>query len=106
MIVHLHFPLQGGFYPSDFQTFGLQYHGQPLSAFAFFAFPLIIGVTMAFFRMQFVKFNNILRIDCFIGAISKAIEIEINSQHFDEFFLQNHEKSKYQFLTFLPVTLI
>ena len=58
MIIHLHFPLRGEFYPLDFQTFGLQYHGQFLSAFAFFAFPLIIGVTMAFFRMQFVKFNN------------------------------------------------
>ena len=47
-----------------------------------------------------------LRFDHFIRAILKAIEIEINSQHFDKFFLQNREKSKYQFLTFLPVTLI
>ena len=45
-----------------------------------------------------------LSFDCFIGAILKAIEIETNTQHFDNYFLQNYKKSKYPFLTFLPVT--
>ena len=34
-------------------------------------------------------------------------EIEINKHHFEEFFFsQNCKKSKYRFLTFLPVTLV
>ena len=66
-------------------------------------FPLIIGVTMAFFRMQFVKFNNRffnLKV-CWCHFEGKC-----NTQHFDEFFWQNREKSKYRFLTFLPVTWV
>ena len=47
-----------------------------------------------------------LSFDCFIGAILKAIEIETNTQHFDNCFLQNCKKSKYHFLTFLPVTWV
>ena len=66
-------------------------------------FPLIIGVTMAFFRMQFVKFNNRffnLKV-CWCHFEGKC-----NTQHFDEFFWQNREKSKYRFWTFLPVTWV
>ena len=45
-----------------------------------------------------------LSFDCFIGAILKAIEIETHTQHLEKDFLQNCKKSKYRFLTFLPVT--
>ena len=47
-----------------------------------------------------------LSFECFIGAILKAIEIETNTQHFDEFFLQNCKRWKCCFLTFLPVTWV
>ena len=111
MIIHLHFPLRGEFYPLDFQTGflsmlpSLSNFSRSLKIVALDksqVFPLIIGVTMAFFRMQFVKFNNRffnLRV-CWCHFEGKC-----NTQHF-EFFWQNHEKSKYRFWTFLPVTWV
>ena len=35
-----------------------------------------------------------LRLDCFIGVIQKGIEIETNTQHFDEFFFYKIVKNE------------
>ena len=58
---------------------------------------------MAFFRMQFVKFNY--------RFFNRKVwwchfEGKCNTQHFNQFFWQNCEKLKYHFLTFLPVTWV
>ena len=46
-----------------------------------------------------------LSFDCFIGAILKAIEIETNTQHFDEFFFYKIVKMKISFFDIFACNL-